>query len=102
VHATRLLRRPEVAAAVDRVRAALAERARYTLDQALHEINEDLAGARSDGQWSAVASMQTLKQKLVGHLVERIDARVQQVPFRIELHGFEGPPIEGTARVVEP
>ena len=100
-----LLHRPEAKAAIARVRTALAERNRYTLDKALVEIDGDLEGDPSgSGQWSAVSNLQRIKQQLCGHLIERIDARVMAIPFSIVIRGIDEPrqAIEGESQEVSP
>ncbi|MGB9331498.1 MAG: terminase small subunit [Steroidobacteraceae bacterium] len=88
-----LTRKPEVAAALAKVRQALAERSAFTMDRAMEQLREDRAFAiRTDNAAAAVRASE-LMAKMSGHLVERIDARIA-VGFSVALFI---PPREGVS-----
>jgi hypothetical protein len=85
----RLERRPEIAAAIKTVREALAERSKYTLDKLVADLDDAAEFARQTSNATALVRARELKGKALGLLVDRLDARVQQVPFRIEINGID-------------
>jgi len=90
-----LARHPEVAAALATVRAAMAERARYGMDRLVADLDSAMEFARATENANALARCLELKGKALGLLVDRMDLRVQQVPFRFVIAGIdERPPIE--------
>jgi phage terminase small subunit len=83
-YATKLLRRPEIADAVVKVRQALAERSAFTMDKAMCQLREDREFAIKTENAAAAVRASELMSKMAGHLVERIDARVA-VGFSVAL-----------------
>ena len=87
----KLLRRPAIKAAVDRVRAALAERSKFGMDRAMAQLREDRQFAIDTENATAAVRASEIMAKLAGHLVDRIDARVQAIPFSIVIRGVDEP-----------
>jgi phage terminase small subunit len=83
--AQRLLHTPEVAAAIEAGRKALAERNAFTVDKAMAQLQADRAFAVETKNATAAVRASELMAKMSGHLVDRIDARFQQIPLRIEI-----------------
>jgi len=83
---TQLLNVPAVAAAVVKVRAEMARRAEYGMDRLITELDEAAAFAISTENATALVRARELKGKALGLLVDRMDMRVQQIPFRIEIN----------------
>ena len=86
-----LQRKPEIAAALAKVRQALAERSAFTLDRAMEQLRVDREFAIETKNAAAAVRASELMAKMAGHLVERIDARVA-VGFSVALFI---PPREG-------
>ena len=84
--ARKLLRNPEVVQAIEAGRKALAERNAFTVDRAMSQLRDDRQFAVETRNATAAVRASELMAKMAGHLVDRIDARVQQVPFRIEIN----------------
>ncbi len=82
----KLSRRPAVAEAIRVVRVELARRATYTLDKLIVDLDAAADFAVQTENATALVRARELKGKALGLLVDRIDARVQQVPFRIEIN----------------
>lgn len=97
-----LLGVPVIKAAIARVRAALAERSKFGMDKAMAQLREDREFAISTENATAAVRATELMSKMAGHLIERIDARVQAIPFRIEIRGIDEPrqAIDGEAQEV--
>jgi hypothetical protein len=91
-----LARKPEVAAALATVRAELAKRAQYGMDKLIADLDSAMEFARHTENANALARCLELKGKALGLLVDRMDLRVQQIPFSIVIAGIEDrPAIEG-------
>jgi hypothetical protein len=82
----RLLRQPEVAAALKAVRAEMARRAEYGQDQLIAELDEAAEFAIKTENATALVRAREMKGKVLGLLMDRVDMRVQQIPFRIEIN----------------
>lgn len=93
---TQLLAKPAVAAAVKAVRAEMARRAEYGMDRLIAELDEAAAFAISTENATALVRARELKGKALGLLVDKMDMRIQQIPFRIEINTLL-PAIEGPA-----
>jgi hypothetical protein len=89
----KLLRQPDVAAALKAVRAEMARRAEYGMDRLIVELDEAAQFAIKTENATALVRARELKGKALGLLVDRMDMRVQQIPFRIEINTML-PPIE--------
>lgn len=85
----RLSHIPAIAEAVKAVRRALAERSRYTLDSLIAELDEAAEFARQTENAAALVRAREMKGKAMGLIVDRLDARVQAVPFRIAIGGID-------------
>lgn len=97
-----LLGVPAIKDAIARVRTALAERSKFTHDKAMEQLRQDREFAIATENATAAVRASEVMSKMAGHLIDRIDARIQQIPFTIELSGFEPPPpIEGEATEVK-
>ncbi len=83
--ARQLLRKPAIAQAVKTIREAMAKRAQYGQDDLVGELDAAAGFARETKNATAYVRAIELKGKALGLLVDRVDARVQQVPFRIEI-----------------
>jgi hypothetical protein len=83
--AGRLLRRPEVAAAVAEGRRALAEHASFSFDKAMQQLRDDRDFAIKTENATAAVRASELMAKMSGFLVERVDARVA-MGFSLSLH----------------
>jgi hypothetical protein len=93
-----LARKPEIAAALATVRAAMAKRAQYGMDKLVADLDSAMEFARSTQNANALARCLELKGKALGLLVDRMDMRVQQIPFRIVISGIaERPTVEAGA-----
>jgi phage terminase small subunit len=101
--AAKLLAVPEVAAAIEVGRKAIAEHASFTHDKAMAQLREDRAFAIRTQNATAAVRASELMAKMSGHLVERQDVRLQQVPLRIEINTGLAvlPPIELAAEPVK-
>lgn len=88
----KLLRQPNVAAALKAVRAEMARRAEYGMDQLIGELNEAADFAVKTENATALVRARELKAKALGLLVDRMDLRVQQIPFRIVISGIDDAP----------
>lgn len=88
--AAKFLAHPTIGAAIGRVRAALAERHNFTSDKAMEQLSEDRKFAIKTENATAAVRASELMARMAGHLVDRLDARLQQVPFRIEIAGIDG------------
>jgi phage terminase small subunit len=86
-----LKRKPEIAAALVKVRQALAERSAFTMDKAMEQLRDDREFAIRTENAAAAVRASELMARMSGHLVDRIDARVA-VGFSVALHI---PPREG-------
>ena len=88
----RLLRQPHVAAALIAVRAEMARRAEYGMDQLIGELNEAADFAVKTENATALVRARELKAKALGLLVDRMDMRIQQIPFKIVINGIDDAP----------
>jgi hypothetical protein len=84
-----LKRKPEIAAALAAVRAEMAKRAQYGMDKLIADLDSAAAFARETENANALARCLELKGKALGLLVDRMDMRVQQIPFRIVIAGID-------------
>jgi hypothetical protein len=82
---SRLLHQPEVAAAIEAGRKALAERSNFTFDRAMEQLRADREFAIKTENATAAVRASELMAKMSGHLVERVDARVA-MGFSLNLH----------------
>ncbi len=93
--AHRLLHSPSVAAAIELGRKALAERANFTFDRAMNQLRDDRTFAIETKNATAAVRASELMTRMSGHLIDKVDMRVQQIPLRIIIAGIEEqPPIE--------
>ena len=103
ISATEVERRPHVALALAQGRRELAVEvqrdARYTVTEAIAEIDQKILAAHARGADSAIASMLALKAKLAGLLVDRHE--VNQASFQIVVHGVDPSRMAGPARVID-
>jgi hypothetical protein len=92
-------KRPAVAEAIRVVRAELARRATYDLDKLVADLDAAADFAVATENATALVRARELKGKALGLLMDRVDMRLQLVPFRIEINtALEAlPPIEGKA-----
>lgn len=81
----KLLKRPQIKAAIDAHRAEMQAKTGYSLEAAVTEINGDIAGAIAKGQYNAVSSLRKLKLQLYGLLIERAEMRVETVDITAAL-----------------
>ena len=77
---------PAVAEAVRVVRAELARRGTYDLGKLIVDLDDAADFAIKTENATALVRARELKGKALGLLVDRADVRVQQIPFRIEIH----------------
>lgn len=84
-HPRKLLKTPQVVAALAAVRAEMAKRAEYSMDRFVSEIDEAAEFAIKTENATALVRARELKAKALGLLVERIDARVA-IGFSVALH----------------
>lgn len=94
--AHRVLHTPEVAAAITAARKAIATRNEFSFDTAMSQLREDRQFAIKTENATAAVRASELMAKMSGHLVDRIDARIQQVPFRIVIGGIDDAVPEAT------
>ena len=85
----RLRHTPAIDKAIQAVRRALAERSQYSLDKLVKELDEAAEFARATENAAALVRARELKGKAMGLIVDRLDARVQAVPFRIAISGID-------------
>jgi len=88
--AQRLLRTPKIKAAVELMRAEVAERASYTVERCMAELEKGMAFALTTENASAYVRAVELRGKLTGILVDRLDARVAVGTFQINVEGLSG------------
>ncbi|MGB9332111.1 MAG: terminase small subunit [Steroidobacteraceae bacterium] len=94
----KLLQKPPIAAALATVRAEMAKRAQYGMDKLIVDLDSAMEFARHTENANALARCLELKGKALGLLVDRMDLRVQQIPFKIVIAGIdERPAIEAEA-----
>jgi hypothetical protein len=74
--AFKLLRNPKVRAAVDALRAEVAERAGYTAEKAMGELDDVITHALKTENASAHGKAVELRMRLAGLLIERVDTRI--------------------------
>lgn len=86
--ANKLLRMPKIAAAVAAIRAEVAERAGYTVERCMRELEKGMEFALTTENASAYVRAVELRGKLTGILVDRLDARVAVGTFSINVHGL--------------
>jgi phage terminase small subunit len=84
-YASKLLAQPAIAAAVTKVRQALAERQVFTMDRAMEQLKQDREFAIATDNASAAVRASELMARMSGHLIDRIDARIA-VGFSVALH----------------
>jgi ABC-type Fe3+ transport system substrate-binding protein len=84
--ATQLLKTPAVAEAVKAVRAEMARRAEYGMDRLIADLDEAAEFAKTTENATALVRARELKGKALGLLMDRVDMRVMQIPFRIEIN----------------
>jgi hypothetical protein len=84
--AWRLMQRPDIIESIRVVREEAARRAAYGLDRLIGDLDDAAAFAIQTENATALVRARELKGKALGLLVDRIDARVQQIPFRIEIN----------------
>lgn len=103
VNAAELERKPHIAHAIELGRRELAVEvqrdARYTVVEAIAEVDEKIKSAHARGADSAIASMLQLKAKLAGLLVDRHE--VQSAGFQIVVSGVDPSRMSGQARVID-
>jgi hypothetical protein len=88
----KLLQKPPIATALATVRAEMAKRAQYGMDKLVADLDSAMEFARSTENANALARCLELKGKALGLLVDRMDMRVQQIPFRIVISGIDDRP----------
>ena len=79
VEASRLLDNPKVAAAIDEHRAALAKKARHSLQDCIADQERAMELAEASGNASAYAQAAMNKAKLLGHVTDRAEVRTGQL-----------------------
>lgn len=84
--ATKLLQHPPIAAAIKAVRAEMARRAEYGMDRLIADFDEAAQFAIKTENATALVRARELKGKALGLLMDRVDMRVLQIPFRIEIN----------------
>jgi hypothetical protein len=103
INATEILRKTHVARALELGRRELAVEvqrdAKYSVVEAIAEVDEKIRSAHARGADSAIASMLALKAKLAGLLVDRHE--VQQAGFQIVVNGVDPSRMAGPARVID-
>ncbi|MEO8564987.1 MAG: terminase small subunit, partial [Betaproteobacteria bacterium] len=86
--AHRLLRDARIKAAVDAIRAEVAERAGYTVERCMTELEKGMNFALSTENASAYVRAVELRAKLAGILVDKVDLRAAIGVFQINVHGL--------------
>lgn len=103
INAAEILRKAHVAHALELGRRELAVEvqrdAKYSVVEAIAEVDEKIKAAHARGADSAIASMLALKAKLAGLLVDR--SEVQMAGFQIVVNGVDPSKMAGPARVIE-
>lgn len=89
--AHQLLKIPKVAAAVAAIRAEVAERAGYTVERCMRELEKGMTFALSTENASAYVRAVELRGKLAGLIVDRMDARLLVGQFSITVEGLAAP-----------
>lgn len=82
--ASAILRRPRVAAAIEKVRKQLEDDTGYDLRAAYKEVCELLTEARVAKQLTAASSLYTTKVKLFGLLVDKMRLQVDAKPSLVD------------------
>jgi phage terminase small subunit len=85
----RLAREPAIEKALAIVRKALAERTGFHHQTAMDQLKQDREYARQTDNAAAAVRATELMAKMAGHLVERVDARIQSVPFHLHIGGID-------------
>lgn len=95
--ASRLLREDEaVKDAVAAIKADMAKRAEYDFDKFMVEMNEAAQFAKDTKNATALVRAVELKGKASGHIVDRVDSRVQTAGFSLVVEGVAPPrPVNG-------
>jgi len=70
----------------------MARRAEYGMDQLIGELNEAADFAVKTENATALVRARELKAKALGLLVDRMDMRIQQIPFKIVINGIDDAP----------
>ena len=89
--AQRLLRTPKIKAAVDAMRAEVAERAGYTTERCMAELEKGMSFALQTENASAYVRAVELRGKLTGLLVDRVDMRAAVGVFTLTVVGLDQP-----------
>jgi hypothetical protein len=87
--ANRLMKKPRIKAAVEAMRAEIAERSAYTVERAMLELDDAMTFAKATDNASAFTRAVELRARIAGVLVDRIDARVAVGTFAINVIGME-------------
>jgi hypothetical protein len=90
--ASRLLREDEaVKDAVAAIKADMAKRAEYDFAKFMVEMNEAMQFAKDTKNATALVRAIELKGKASGHIVDRVDSRVQTAGFSLVVEGVAPP-----------
>lgn len=90
--ASRMLREDEaVKDAVAAIKADMAKRAEYDFDKFIDEMNDAMDFAKKTSNATALVRAIELKGKASGHIVERVDSRVQTAGFSLVVAGVAPP-----------
>ena len=84
----KLLKMPKIAAAVAAMRAEVAERAGYTVERCMAELEQGMSFALKTENASAYVRAVELRAKLTGILVDRVDMRAVVGTFAINVIGL--------------
>lgn len=95
--ASRLLREDAaVMDAVAAIKADMAKRAEYDFNKFMVEMNEAMQFAKDTKNATALVRAIELKGKASGHIVDRVDSRVQTAGFSLVVEGVAPPrPVNG-------
>ena len=95
--ASRLLREDEaVKDAVAAIKADLAKKAEYDFNKFMVEMNGAMDFAKKTNNATALVRAIELKGKASGHIVDRVDSRVQTAGFSLVVEGVAPPrPVNG-------
>ena len=77
--------------AVAAIKADMAKRAEYDFDKFMVEMNAAMDFAKETKNATALVRAIELKGKASGHIVERVDSRVQQAGFSLVVAGVAPP-----------
>jgi Terminase small subunit len=82
----KLLRHPQVAAALAAVRAEMAKLNAYDVNKLVADLDAAAEFARATENAQALVRAIEIKAKALGLLLDRVDMRIQQVPFSLTIN----------------